>query len=328
VTDRHVVFVVFDGFQPLDLTGPHEVFAGANSFLASSHRASPRYRLTVGAPSPGRVTSESGLGVHADALPSPADGPIDTIVVAGGLGAHRRRADDGLVAWLRDAAARARRTASVCTGAFLLAEAGLLDGRRATTHWARGERLAAAHPEVEVDIEPIHIRDGEVWTSAGVTAGIDLALAMVEEDHGPEAAQTIARWFVMFARRPGGQSQFATPVWADGAEREPIRAACALVHAHPETDLSVAAMAAHAGMSERNFTRAFARDVGRSPARYVEAVRVEAARRLLEQTSSAVAVVARHCGFGTAETMRRAFLRQLGVAPSDYRERFTTRERT
>jgi transcriptional regulator GlxA family with amidase domain len=327
MTDRSVVFLVFDGYQPLDLTGPHEVFAGVNAFLRGEGRAGPRYRLTIAAARPGLVASESGLAVAAEALPGP-DADLDTVVVVGGWGVKAVCADEALVDWVRAAGTRARRMASVCTGAFVLAEAGLLDGRRATTHWARGDRLAARHPLVTVDVEPIHIRDGNVWTSAGVTAGIDLALAMVEEDHGPEAAQTVARWLVMFARRPGGQSQFATAVWSEGAEREPLRAACALVHAHPEADLSVPALAAHAGMSERNFTRAFSREIGRSPGRYVEAVRVEAARRLLERTTSSVAAVARQCGFGTAETMRRSFLRQIGVPPSDYRARFNLNEGT
>jgi transcriptional regulator GlxA family with amidase domain len=193
-----------------------------------------------------------------------------------------------------------------------------------TTHWARAEQLAEAHPLAEVDPEPIYVRDGDLWTSAGVTAGIDLALALVEVDHGPELAQTIARWLVMFLRRPGGQSQFAVPVWADAAPAGPVRRAQDLVHAEPGADWTVTTLADRVGMSPRHFSRSFTDQVGEPPGHYVTTVRVEAARRLLEQEpDTTTAVVARRCGFGTAETLRRAFLRRLGVPPEQYRRRFT-----
>ena len=213
---------------------------------------------------------------------------------------------------------------SVCTGSFLLAAAGPLDGRRAATHWARAGRLASEHPSVTVDAEALFVRDGDIWTSAGVTAGIDLALALVEDDHGGDVAQMVARWLVMFLRRPGGQTQFSGPLWHAPIELEPVRSACEAIQAAPDGDLSVPSLARRAGLSERHFIRVFTRETGTSPARYVESARVDAARRLLESTEVPVAVVARACGFGTAETLRRAFQRRLCIAPSEHRDRFRT----
>jgi transcriptional regulator GlxA family with amidase domain len=236
--------------------------------------------------------------------------------------------DDELVAWVRQAADDAERVATVCTGTFLAGAAGLVDGRRVTTHWARADRLARRFPRAAVDPDPIYLRDGDLWTSAGVTAGIDLALALVEADHGAAVAQTIARWLVMFLRRPGGQSQFAQPVWADPAPPGPVRRAQDLVHADPGADWKVAVLAREVGMSPRHFSRSFADQVGVSPGHYVTTVRVEAARRLLEQEPDATTTaVARRCGFGTAETLRRAFLRRVGVPPEQYRRRFATTRR-
>jgi transcriptional regulator GlxA family with amidase domain len=212
--------------------------------------------------------------------------------------------------------------ASVCSGAFLLAEAGVLAGRRATTHWESCDALARRHPDVEVDPDPIFVRDGNVLTSAGVTAGMDLALALVEDDHGPERALAVARQLVMYVRRPGGQSQFSAALRAQRAERRPLRELQAWVADHLDADLSVEALARRAAMSPRNFARAFAAEAGVTPARYVEEVRVEAARRLLEGTGRPVDGIAAACGFGSAETMRRAFLRTVHVPPSEYRKRF------
>jgi transcriptional regulator GlxA family with amidase domain len=220
-------------------------------------------------------------------------------------------------------ATRTTRLATVCSGTFLLAATGLIDGRRVTTHWHRAARLADEHPTLQVDADAIYVKDGNVWTSAGVTAGIDLALALVEDDHGAEVAQTVARHLVMFLRRPGGQSQFAAPVWDRPTDKQAVRAAQDLVHADPAADLRVGSLAAATNMSERHFTRVFAAEVGEPPAKYVERVRVEAARRCLEERGSTVAAVAGRCGFGTPETMRRAFLRRVGVSPDDYRRRFT-----
>jgi transcriptional regulator GlxA family with amidase domain len=210
----------------------------------------------------------------------------------------------------------------VCTGAFLLARAGLLDGRRATTHWASADQLARLYPDVQVDPDPIFLRDGQIWTSAGVTCGMDLALALVEEDLDREAALTIARHLVLFLRRPGNQSQFSATLAAQQPEREPLREVQRRVIEDVAAAHTVEAMAASASMSPRHFARAFRAETGLTPARYVERVRLEAARRRLEETAEPVAAVAASCGFGTAETMRRSFLRALDVGPAEYRRRF------
>jgi transcriptional regulator GlxA family with amidase domain len=253
-------------------------------------------------------------------------GPIDTLVVPGGLGTREAVADARLVRWIGRAAARSRRVASVCTGAFLLAEAGLLDGRRATTHWSACTALRRRYPAITVEEDRIFVRAGEVWTSAGVTAGMDLALALVEDDAGREAALEVARQLVLFVSRPGGQAQFSAQLSAELAEREPLRDLQAWIADHPDADLSVEALAARAHMSARNFARAFKQEVGMTPAAYVERARVERAQHALQRSQAHVAVVARRCGFGTAGTMRRAFIRRAGVSPADYRRRFGVEE--
>jgi len=259
--------------------------------------------------------------MNTEPLPAP-DERVDTLLLAGGWGVFEAVHDAELVAWVQTAASRARRLATVCTGTFLAAQAGLLHGRRVTTHWARADRLQQEHPTLIVDPDPIYVRDGDVWTSAGVTAGIDLSLALVEADHGSDSAQTVARWLVMFLHRPGGQTQFAAPVWAPRAERSTVRAVQALVEAAPGGDHRLPALAAAAAMSVRHFSRVFTVEVGASPGRYVERVRLEAARRQLELTNDTVEVIAASCGFGTSETLRRAFRRRLGVSPDTYRRRF------
>jgi len=325
---RRVVIVAFPGVQSLDVAGPFEVFAGAASALrgrsGAEHGVPPGYRIELVAPGDGTVTSESGLPLGTSPLPRlDARGtPIDTLVVPGGTGVHAARRDPELVAFVRRAAARSRRVATVCSGTFLAAEAGLLDGRTVTTHWARAARLAAEFPTVVVDPDPIWIRSGDVWTSAGVTAGIDLALALVEDDHGAEVAQTVARWLVMFLRRPGGQTQFAAPVWMPRAERSAVRALQREIDADPAGDHRVGALAARSAMSARHLTRVFTAEVGEPPGQYVERVRTEAARRALEESRDTVAAVARRCGFGSAETLRRTFVKRLGVPPDQYRRRF------
>jgi transcriptional regulator GlxA family with amidase domain len=228
------------------------------------------------------------------------------------------------VRWLRRVAPRVERLATVCTGSFLAAQAGLLTGRRVTTHWKFLDTLQRRHPSVTVDGDPIYINDGHVWTSAGVTAGIDLALALVEHDHGGDVAQAVARDLVMFLRRPGGQSQFAAPTWTEAATDPPVRAVQLYIDANPGDDLGLGALAARASMSERHLARLFTKQVGMTPARYVERDRIDAARRRLERDDTTTAVVAKECGFGSAETLRRAFHRHLGVSPDDYRRRFAT----
>jgi transcriptional regulator GlxA family with amidase domain len=321
--DRLVVIVAYEGIQPLDLTGPHEVFAGANEALAHVAPAAPRYRLHVVSADGGTVAADSGLRFGTDPLTAAPTGAIDILLLPGGAGVNEACRDRRLVDFVSDAAPRARRVVTVCSGTFLAAAAGLLDGRRVTTHWARAKELRARHPEIgDVDADPIFVRDDNVWTSAGVTAGIDLALAMVEDDHGADVAQLVARWLVMFLRRPGGQTQFATPVWSENPPTGPIRAAQEAIDADPGGDHRISVLADGVGMSERHFIRCFSSSVGSTPARYVAAVRTEAARRALESTADTVEVIARRCGFGSSETMRRTFARRIGVSPDDYRQRF------
>ena len=312
---RRIVIVGFPDAQALDLVGPYEVFAGAAQLAPGA------YEVVLCCRGGGPVKTESGLTLAAAELPAAGE-PIDTLVLVGGDGVQAARRDSDLIEWIAATAPGCRRVATVCTGTFLAAEAGLLDGRRVTTHWAHAERLQGEFPALEVDADPIYVRDGAVWTSAGVTAGIDLALALVEQDHGTSLAQTVARWLVMFLHRPGGQTQFAAPVWAPRAERSAVRAVQSLVEAAPGGDHRLAALAAAAAMSVRHFSRVFAEEVGETPGRYVERVRLEAARRDLETTADTLDVIATRCGFGTAETMRRSFQRRLGVAPDSYRRRF------
>ena len=319
---HRIVIACFPGIQPLDVAGPHEAFAGANELLDHLGSHATRYQLMVGAMTPGPVTGESGLTLMAP-HPLPVDGPIGTVLVPGGNGVFEAAADQETVAAIRRMARRADRIATVCSGTFLLAATGVLNGRRVATHWSRAKRLADEYPDLDVDADAIYVNDGNIWTSAGVTAGIDLALALVEVDHGAEVAQTVARHLVMFLRRPGGQSQFAAPVWDRPTDKPAVRAAQDLVNANPGADLRVGSLAAAINMSERHFTRVFAAEMGEPPAKYVERVRVETARRQLEERGATVAAVASKCGFGTAETMRRSFLRRVGVAPDDYRRRFT-----
>lgn len=323
VPTRRVAVVGFPDAQTLDLTGPHEVFSGAARWLSAFASAdSPAYDVLVAARAAEPLRMGSGLTVGVDRRLADLDGPLDTLLVAGGFGVEAALADGETVPALRRLARRARRVASVCTGAFLLAEAGLLEGRRATTHWAYCDELARRYPSIRVERDPIFVRDGRVYTSAGVTAGMDLALALVEEDLGKDVALQVARWLVMFLKRPGGQSQFSAQLDMQLADRAPLKELQAWIADHPAEDLSVEALARRAAMSPRNFARVFAREVGATPARFVEKVRVEAARRRLEETDLGVDAVAAACGFGGAETMRRAFLRELRVNPADYRRRF------
>jgi transcriptional regulator GlxA family with amidase domain len=309
--ERHIVAVVYDGFQLLDLAGPADVFATASLITGAG------YPLTVAAAAPGAVRAHNGVTVTAAGLGQV--GEIDTLLVVGGLSAPEHLHLAGTVAQL---ARRSRRVASVCNGALLLAEAGLLDGRRATTHWLAAADLAAGYPRVHVDADPIYIRDGDVWTSAGVTAGIDLALALVAEDHGTALAADVARGLVVYLHRPGGQSQFSTPMRAAAPRSESLRELQAYIDAHPAADLSVPALARRAALSERQFSRVFTRQVGMSPGRYVEHSRADAARRLLESTDEPLARVARESGLGVPETLYRTFRRRWRISPADYRRGF------
>jgi transcriptional regulator GlxA family with amidase domain len=317
---RHVLIIGFPGMQSLDAIGPFEVFAGATAAAKTLGRPGG-YRVTLASSQGQVVRAESGVGVATEPLPEPGT-RIDTLVLPGGGQARSARNDPELVDWIKAVAPGCRRVATVCTGAFLAAHAGLLDGRRVTTHWAQAHRLAAEFPLLDVDPDPLYIQDGKYWTSAGVTAGIDLALALVEKDLGADVAQAVARQLVMFLHRPGGQTQFATPVWVPRAERTTVRAVQTRVESAPADDHRVPVLAEAASMSVRHFTRVFTNEVGETPGRFVEGVRIELARRELETTDDTLDVVAGRCGFGTAETLRRVFKRRLDVAPDGYRRRF------
>ena len=314
-TPLPVEVVAFPDVQLLDVTGPYQVLASANDAADAAV-----YAPVLVSPRPGVFASSSGLRMVAEPL-SAADAPIDTLIVAGGEGVYSASEDAALVGWIKARAACARRVASVCSGAFLLAAAGLLDGRRAATHWSRAAALASRFPRVQVEADPIYIQDGPVWTSAGVTAGIDLALALVEADLGRRIATSVARHLVVFARRPGGQTQFSAGLALEGRD-ERFESLHAWMRDHLRGDLSVPSLAERAGMSERSFLRRYRDVTGSTPARAVEMIRVEAARQALGATGLPIKQIARDCGFGSEETMRRGFLRYLSVTPQAYRERF------
>lgn len=315
--EHPVVFLVFDGFQLLDLAGPADVFRAA-SLLG----ATPPYVPTVLTPDGAPARADCGVRLTPDGAFADAPVRIGTLVAVGGLGVEAAVADPAAVAALRGLARRADRVTSVCTGALLLAAAGLLDGHRATTHWSACDRLAARHPAVEVEADRIYVRDGRIWTSAGVTAGTDLALAIVEHDHGAELAHAVAGWLVVFVRRPGGQAQFSAQLLAQPARSPAIAELQRWIPDHLEEDLTVDALARRIGMSARNLARRFKDEAGVTPAAYVEALRVEAARRLLESTDLTVAAVARRVGVSHAETLHRSFRRRLGTTPQQYRDHF------
>jgi len=318
-----VVFVAFDGFQLLDLAGPIEVLR-----TATLVGAEPGYETVVATPDGGPVHSESGVQVGADVALADlvaGDEPIDTLVVVGGLGAPAAAADPALVAGVAALAGRARRTAAVCTGAFVLAAARLLDGYRATTHWASCDQLAQRHRCVDVLADRIYVHDRDRWTSAGVTAGTDLFLALVDDDHGPALAHQVAGWLVVFVRRPGGQDQFSAQLKAQAAITPAIAELQRWLPEHLAHDLTVETLARRAHMSTRTFTRAFRAETGTTPAAHVEALRVEAARRLLETSDLTVAAVAVTVGLRRAETLHRAFRRRVGTTPDAYRQHFALR---
>jgi transcriptional regulator GlxA family with amidase domain len=313
---RKVVIVGFSGVQALDVVGPHDVFTTASLLTGGG------YDVVVASADGQQVATASGLAFGAGPLPDPND-PVDTVVLPGGGGVEDARTDSELMTWIKAVAGTARRIVTVCTGAFLAAEAGLLDGCRVTTHWAFAGRLAREFPAVDVDPDPIFVRSSDtVWTAAGVTAGIDLALSLVEDDHGTEVAQTVARLLVLYLRRPGGQTQFAAPVWMPRAKRTSIREVQDAIEAEPGGSHSIGELARRATMSPRHFTRVFTDEVGEAPGHYVERIRTEAARRQLEETDDTVVAIAARCGFGTAETMRRNFIRRVGVSPDQYRKAF------
>ena len=310
------MIVTYPGATLLDVVGPSEVF-----WVATRAGASPGYELVVASIDGGPAPASSGLVLDTVRL-SRVRGAVDTLMVVGGLAARRPDHEPRLPAAIARMAPRCRRITSVCTGAFLLAEAGLLDGRRATSHWAWCDALAHRYPGVHVESDRIFVRDGDVWTSAGITAGMDLALALVEDDHGPELAREVARWMVLFVQRPGGQAQFSSHLDVPVSHRADVRSVLDAIAADPADDHSVATLARRAGMSERHLARLFRAETGTTVAQHVEGVRVETARHLLESSDAGLDTIARRSGFGTVETFHRSFKRRTGITPGEHRARF------
>ncbi len=321
-TTRTILLLGFEGCAALDLSGPHEVFALC-SHLAPRD-AAPPYRLVLLADRAGPFRAANSFGLIADASWRDFRGTADTLLIAGGPDMTPVTSNRKLLAWLKTMSHRARRIGSICTGAFALAEAGLLDRRRATTHWMEVDRLAKAFPKVKVDPDAIYVRDGKVFTSAGITAGMDLALSLVEEDLGRETALAVARMLVMYLKRPGGQSQFSTSLQAQAMEGRRLAPLLSWLAEHYREPLTIETMAERAAMSNRTFARVFLAETGDTPAYYLEKLRLEYAARLLETTYSSLDVIARDCGFTGREQLRRAFQRHRGITPQEYRQRFCT----
>jgi transcriptional regulator GlxA family with amidase domain len=317
---RVIEVLAYPAVQLLDVTGPVQVFASANDLVVEAG-GTPPYRLRVVAKGVQGVTASAGVGIATHPLPR-GGSALDTLMVAGGPGVEAAIADAALTKWVGERARKARRVASVCTGSFLLAASGVLDGRRAATHWSFCAELARRFPKVRVESDPIFVRDGSVWTSAGVTAGIDLALALVEEDLGRALALAVARYLVMFLKRPGGQAQFSTALSLQAAE-DKFGVLHDWIGRHLADDISLPVLASQAGMSERSFSRRYAEATGLTPVHAVERLRVEAARRLLSESRLPVKRISQRCGFGSEETMRRSFVRLLATTPQDYRARFS-----
>lgn len=315
---RRVVLVVFDQVKLLDVTGPMQVFNDAR--LEDGRRA---YEVILSSDRGGPIKTDTGMVVASERLDDIAHLEIDTLLVAGGLPAETPSETASLRASLAHVMDRPRRLGSICVGAFILAELGVLDGREATTHWGKAKRLEEAYPEVKINPDAIFVTSDRIWTSAGVSAGIDMALAMVEDDLGSPAALTVARDLVLFLKRPGGQSQFSVELQRQTVDsRHRFDDLHNWIRSCLSEDLSVPSLAAVAHMSPRNFARVYTRETGESPARAVEHIRVEAARRLLESSSHSIQQIASRVGFGDDERMRRAFVKTYGVSPLDYRNRF------
>lgn len=315
---RLIRVLTFPDAQVLDVTGPLQVFASANDILRQ-RGVPPPYAASVVAAHAGPVRSSSGLALVAEGLPG---APSDTLIIAGGWGVHQAAIDRPLVAWIARHAQASRRVASVCSGAFLLAATGLLEGQRVVTHWSRCEELARKYPGLQVDPDSIFIQQGKLWTSAGVTAGIDLALALVEEDLGRPLALEVARQLVVFLKRPGGQSQFSVALTQQQRDSR-FGVLHEWIARHLHEALPLARLAEQACMSERSFIRHYRAETGQTPGRAIELIRVEAARQLLSDTSAPVKKIARQCGFGSEETLRRSFARVMAITPQEYRERFS-----
>ncbi len=321
---RTIGIVAFDGVEIIDITGPMEVFAFANHGLQRAGVVTePVYKFRIFAKCPGLVTASCGLSIAADSAYGEIVDGIDTLLIPGAIEVSAILSDPALLDWVHAMSTRAHRLVSVCTGAFLFAEIGLLDGRSATTHWAYCERLATEYPSVEVEPDRIFLRDGVISTSGGVTAGIDLALSMVEEDWGRELALQVARYLVVFLKRPGGQSQFSGYLVSEATNHPNLRALQVWIMENPREELHIEALAERMAMSPRHFARVFMTETGMTPARFVEKARIDAARQYLGETDLRIESVAIKAGFGDPERMRRAFIRHLGINAQDYRARFS-----
>lgn len=309
---RRVVITGPPPVQILDVTGPLEVFSN-----------SPDYQvIVVESENGGTLMTSRGIGLAGAVPRETIVGHIDTLVVAGGAGAESGEYDESYIRWIAETARRSRRVASICTGAFVLAAAGLLDGKRAVTHWNFCDRLAKEFPAVRVEPDPIYLRDGSTYTSAGITAGIDLCLALLEEDHGHQAALSVARQLVMFLVRPGGQAQYSHMLSRQAETSEPLRELQVYMLENLQADLSVETLAERMHMSPRHFSRVCLREMKLNPGQFVERLRVEAAQQMIDSSSRGLKEIAEACGFGSADSMRRVFVRALGVTPGDYTKRF------
>lgn len=328
-TPKRIGIVVFPDCQILDATGPAGVFGSANVQAQAGDDTPPSYDVLFVAPRKGPVGTSAGVSLYADhAAKDLPKLKLDTLICAGGKGSKPHAEDARFMSYLAEAAPTCRRVVSVCSGAFLLAAAGLLDGRRAATHWAHCRELQDRYPDIIVDEKPIFVRDGNVYTSAGVTAGLDLSLALVQEDLGPKVAAAVARDMVMFVRRPGNQAQFSRHLWIEGATDGRLKETIQWAVDNIGADITVAVLADRAAMSLRSFHRHFKEQLGVPPARLLTELRLESAKRFLEQSTLAMTEVAARSGFVAEDRMRRAFVAAYGVAPSTYRQQFTDLERT
>jgi transcriptional regulator GlxA family with amidase domain len=319
-TPRRIAMLIYPGVAPLDVAGPLQVF-GVSNFL----RQQRLYDVMTVAPTADPVPTAVGFAFLPACAMAALPLPVDTLLVSGGGGPEAGTAP-AILDWLRQTAPKVRRVGSICTGAFALGAAGLIDGRRVTTHWAFGAELARRNPAARVEVDPIFIRDGNLYSSAGISAGIDLALALLEEDHGRDFALTVARYLVLFLKRSGGQAQFSTQLKAQFSSIPTIQQVQEWCHENLDGDLHVGALARRAGMSERSFIRAFREDTGETPAEFVMSARLQAACRLLEDTQLPAKAVAQRCGLHSVAAMRRVFTRRLGVSPAQYRDKFRAQE--
>lgn len=320
---RCVVFVIYPGVTLLDVTGPAQVFSSANQNSGDSSGQGPVYKILIASSSGGPIATDTGLTLDTVPLSSLDNQSIDTLIVAGGAGVFGSMDEDYLVDWVKRNGEQSRRAGSTCMGTFLVAAAGLLNGRRAVTHWRYCDELKVRFPEINVENDKIFIRDGTVWSSAGVTSGIDMSLAMIEDDLGHETAMRVARGLVLFLKRPGGQSQFSDPLAAQTADTSgTFNDLHAWITTNLDTDLRVERLAERAGMSPRTFARIYTERIGRTPAKSVEMLRLDRARSLLENSDMALTRIVGQCGFGDEQRMRRVFQRHLQITPNEYRHRF------